>query len=267
MTNAASGLYTYVEFGLTVAAFLPVMAISSALHRGDPTQRAPGRWMRRLGRTTGWLTPLWKFAIEGEPPADIGHRPYVVVANHESTADPFLLSWLPWDMRWVGKEELFKPPLTGWAMRFGGDIPIRRGEGESVRAMMRECERAIAAGISIMMFPEGTRSADGELLPFKDGAFQLAIRTGVPVLPIAIAGTRQMRPKHSRWFGRAHACAKVLAPLPSAGLVETDVPDLRDRCRAAIAEALPDLRGRYGALCDERVPLLGQHAGASQPAK
>jgi 1-acyl-sn-glycerol-3-phosphate acyltransferase len=246
MNHAAAGIYTYVEFGMCVTAFLPIMALSSRLHRGDPTQRQPGRWMRRLGRTTSRLTPLWKFSIEGEGPADIDHRPYVVVANHESTADPFLLSWLPWDMRWVIKEELLRPPLTGWAMKWGGDIPLRRGEGDSVRAMMVECERAIGAGISIMIFPEGTRTRDGTLLPFKDGAFSLALRARVPVLPIAIAGTRQMRPKHSRWFGRANACARVLAPIRVDGLGEGDVAALRDRARDTIAAALPDLRARYG---------------------
>ena len=248
MRNVATGIWSYLEFGVSVLAFLPIMAVSKHRHRGDPTQRIPGRWMRRLGRTAGRLTPLWTFAIEGEPPADIGYSPYVVVANHESTADPFLLSWLPWDMRWVGKEELFRQPLTGWAMKCGGDIPLRRGQGESVRAMMRECERAISGGISIMMFPEGTRSKSGDLLPFKDGAFQLAIHTGVPVLPIAIAGTQQMRPKNSRWFGKARACAKVLTPIATSGLGDDDVAALRDRCRDAISAALPDLRARYRAL-------------------
>ena len=244
--HVLTGLYTYAEFGITLAAFLPVMAASSMLHKDDPTQRVPGRWMRRLGRTTSRLTPLWKFEIEGAAPADIDHKGYVVVANHESQADPFLLSWLPFDMRWVAKEELFRPPLTGWAMRFGGDIPLRRGEGDSVRTMMTECERALAGGISVMMFPEGTRSKDGNLLPFKDGAFGLAIRAGVPVLPVAISGTREMRPKHSKWFGKAHACAKILEPIPTAGFGEADVAKVREAARDSIAAALPELRTRYG---------------------
>jgi 1-acyl-sn-glycerol-3-phosphate acyltransferase len=244
--HAIQGLYTYVEFGLVLSAFIPIMAVSSVRHRGDPTQRASGRWMRRLGRTASRLTPLWKFEIEGAPPPDIDTRAYVVVANHESQADPFLLSFLPWDMRWVAKEELFRPPLTGWAMRLGGDIPIRRGEGDSVRSMMAECKRAIDGGISVMIFPEGTRSRDGNLLPFRDGAFKLAIETGVPVLPVALAGTHAMRPKHSKWFGKARACAKVLEPIPTTGLGEGDVATLRERARDAIAESLPDLRARYG---------------------
>jgi 1-acyl-sn-glycerol-3-phosphate acyltransferase len=244
--NIAAGLYTYLEFGVCVAGFLPFMAASSARHSGDPTQRKPGRWLRRLGRTAARLAPLWKFSIEGSAPPDIAHKPYVVIANHESAADPFLLSWLPWDMRWVAKEELFKVPLTGWAMRCGGDIPLRRGDGDSVRSTMAECERALEAGISVMMFPEGTRSKDGSLLPFKDGAFKLAIRMGVPVLPIALAGTHAMRPKNSMWFAKAHACAKVLPPIPSAGLGELDMPAFRETCRDAIAGALPDLQARYG---------------------
>jgi 1-acyl-sn-glycerol-3-phosphate acyltransferase len=245
-TTVVEGLYTYAEFGMCLVAFLPVMAMSSMRHRGDPTQRAPGRWMRRLGRTTSRLTPLWKFEIEGTAPPDIDHKPYVVIANHESQADPFLLSWLPFDMRWVAKQELFKPPVSGWAMRWGGDIPLRRGERESVTEMMTECERALAAGIPVMMFPEGTRSKDGTLLPFKDGAFALAIRAGVPILPVAIAGTREMRPKNTYWFGRAHACAKMLDPIPTTGMTAADVATLRERSRDAIAAALPDLRSRYG---------------------
>lgn len=244
--HALQGLFTYAEFGICVAAFLPVMAASSLRHRGDPTQRLPGRWMRRLGRTTSRLTPLWRFEVEGTPPADIDHAPYVVVANHESQADPFLLSWLPFDMRWVAKEELFRPPVTGWAMRFGGDIPLRRGQGDSVRTMMAECERALAGGISVMMFPEGTRSQTGDLLPFKDGAFTLAVNAQVPVLPVALAGTREMRPKHSKWFGKAHACAKILEPIPTKGLGEADVASVRESARSAIAAALPDLHARYG---------------------
>ncbi|MFO0736070.1 MAG: lysophospholipid acyltransferase family protein [Labilithrix sp.] len=240
--NVLTGIYTYAEFATCLVAFLPVMATSYLRHKGDPTMRQPGRWMRRLGRTASSLTPLWKFDIQGERPADIDHRGYVVVANHESQADPFLLSWLPFDMRWVAKEELFKPPLVGWLMTFGGDIPLRRGQGDSVRKMLDECERAIRGGISVMLFPEGTRTRDGSLLPFKDGAFSLAIRTGAPVLPVALTGTREMRPKHSKWFGKASGVARMLDPIPTTGMTLEDVPRLREQAREAIRLALVDLR-------------------------
>ena len=249
------GVWAYAEFGAVLATFLPIMALSSLRHRGDPTQRVPGQWMRRVGRVAARMSTLWKFDIEGDRPPDIDTSAYVVVANHESQADPFLLSFLPWDMRWVAKESLFKQPLSGWALRFGGDIPLRRGEGDSVRACLLECERAIRGGISVMMFPEGTRSSGGELLPFKDGAFDLAIRAGVPILPIALAGTRAMRPKHSRWFGKAHACAKILAPIATTGMTAVDVGRLRDQARATIAQALPELRARYAGLAGEELGL------------
>ena len=197
MTNAILGAYSYAEFGLCCLAFTPVMGVAKLLHRSDPTQRVPGRWMRRLGRLTTNLSPLWKFSVVGERPADIDRRAYVVVSNHESTADPFLLSFLPWDMRWVGKEELYKNPVVGHLFRWGGDIQLRRGDRASVIDMMRECRVTLAGGVSVMLFPEGTRSPDGRLLPFKPGAFDLAIAAGAPILPIAISGTRDCRPKGS----------------------------------------------------------------------
>jgi 1-acyl-sn-glycerol-3-phosphate acyltransferase len=242
--NPVAGVWAYAEFGAVILAMLPFMAVASWRHRDDPTQRVPGRWLRRIGRVSSRISTLWKFDIEGPRPPDIDTTGYVVVANHLSQADPFLLSFLPWDMRWVAKQDLFDQPISGWAMRLGGDIPLSRGEGESVRACLAECERALRGGISVMMFPEGTRSPDGELLPFKDGAFDLAIRAGVPVLPIALSGTRAMRPKHSRWFGKAHARATILAPISTAGMTEADIPALRDRTRAEIAKALPELGAR-----------------------
>lgn len=246
VTHALLGVYSYAEFFGCALAFLPVMAVERLRHRGDRTRRVPGRWMRRFGRTSSALTPVWRFSVDGEPPPDIRTRGYVVVSNHESTADPFLLSWLPWDMRWVAKEEIFRLPLIGWLMHLGGDIPLRRGERDSVQRMFAECRETLALGCPIMMFPEGTRSPDGRLLPFKDGAFSLAIEAGVPVLPVAIAGTRGCRPKGSLWFGRARAHARVLEPIVTEGLTIADVASLRERARDRIAAALPDVRRHVG---------------------
>lgn len=241
-TGPLLGAWSYAEFFALATAFVAPMSLSHLRHRGDPTQRLPGRWMRRFGRVTSSLTPVWDFSWEGVPPADIRERGYVVVANHESTADPFLLSHLPWDMRWVAKEELFHLPLLGLLMRAGGDIPIRRGERSSVVEMMAECRRALDAGIPIMMFPEGTRSKTGELLPFKDGAFELAIAAGVPVLPLALAGTKDCRRKDSLWFGRARGKVRVLPVVETKGMTLADLPRLRDDVREKIGDAVADIR-------------------------
>lgn len=235
MRTALLEAWTYAEFAACAGIFLPALAAARLLNRNDPGMRLPGQWMRRFGRTTSRLTPMWRFSVEGEPPADIDRRAYVVVANHESNADPFLLSWLPWDMRWIAKEELFKVPWIGWMMQLGGDVPIRRGDKESARDMHDECLRTLRSGVSVMVFPEGTRSRDGNMLPFKDGAFRLAIEAGVPVLPVAIRGTRSCMQKGKMRIGQAQAVAKVLAPIDSAGL---SLEALREAARSRIAEAL-----------------------------
>lgn len=246
MRHALLGLWTYFEFFLVAFVWLPLQAVVALFHGNDPSRRVRGRWMRRFGRAAYRFQNLWRFSVEGTPPPDIATRAYVVVANHESTADPFLLSWLPWDMRWVAKEELFRLPWIGWMLRLGGDIQLRRGSAESVREMLAECRRTLAAGVSVMMFPEGTRSPDGRLLPFKDGAFALAIEAGVPVLPLAIAGTRNCRPKGSIWFGDARARVRVLAPVSTAGMTAADVGRLKELVRERIAEGVLVVRGELG---------------------
>jgi 1-acyl-sn-glycerol-3-phosphate acyltransferase len=127
--------------------------------------------------------------------------------------------------------------------------------------VMEESKRCLAAGMSIMMFPEGTRSATGELGAFKDGAFQLAIDAGVPILPLAVAGTRACRPKGSLWFGNAKAIVKVLPPIESAG---RDVASLREESRRVISAALPDLRVRAGETAVRRSVPAPAHKASEQ---
>lgn len=244
--RGALGLFCYLQFFLLAAVFLVPLVWVRLFTRADPGRRVRGRWLRRFGRVTDALNPLWHFRVEGERPAGIDSRPFVVVANHQSSADPFLLALLPWDMRWVAKVELFQKPLLGWLLSLGGDIPLHRGERASVVAMMDQCRATLAAGVSVMFFPEGTRSPDGRLQAFKDGAFQLAIETGTPVLPVVVQGTRACRPKGNLWFGEASAVAKVLAPIEVAGLTLDDVPQLKARVRKQIAAALTELEARAG---------------------
>jgi len=127
-------------------------------------------------------------------------------------------------------------------MTYGGDIPLQRGKKESIVEMLAECRRTLEGGMSVMMFPEGTRSKDGKLLPFKDGAFELALAANVPILPIALAGTRACMKKGSKWLGIAKARARVLPVIPTAGLVSGDLAALRERTRDAVAKGVASLR-------------------------
>ena len=244
MRRAVIGLYTYFEFFFMALVFVGPMGLVAVTTKKDPGMRKRGQWMRRFGRVTTALSPIWKFSVEGNKPPDIDTESYVVVSNHQSNADPFLLSELPWDMRWISKEELFKLPLLGWMMKAGGDIALKRGDRASVEKMFEACRQTLQAGVSVMIFPEGTRSKDGKMQAFKDGAFQLAIETQRPMLPMAVYGTRSCLPKGSPWLGDATAVVKVLDPVPTKGLTLEDLPKLKEDVRNRIAAAVEELEKR-----------------------
>jgi 1-acyl-sn-glycerol-3-phosphate acyltransferase len=209
----------------------------------DPGRYAVGRWLRRAAVFCVALNPLWRFRTSGVRITD-PRRPYVVVSNHESYADIFLISHLPWEMKWLSKEELLRVPVFGWMMRMAGDIGVSRRDATSRRRALIECRDRLEKKVSVIILPEGTRSPDGELLPFRDGAFELAISTGCPILPIVVAGTRGAMPKGSFLFNRTVAEVRVLEPIETTGLTAEDVPQLRDRTRAIIAEARLQLAAR-----------------------
>jgi 1-acyl-sn-glycerol-3-phosphate acyltransferase len=221
---------------LVLVGFFYVAAIWLVTAPFDPGRYQAGRAFRRLAVSHVALNRLWRFETEGAPPEG-PRRPYVVVSNHESYADIFLMCHFPWEMKWLSKHTIFKIPVMGWMMRMALDVPVRRGQRESALAALAECRDRLARRVSVMIFPEGTRSRTEELLPFKDGAFHLAIESRVPILPVAIAGTRFCMAKGSFAFRHAHAKARVLAPIDTDGLTLADVPALRDRTRATIDSA------------------------------
>jgi 1-acyl-sn-glycerol-3-phosphate acyltransferase len=202
----------------------------------DRRRWVAGRTFRLVGVVAARLNPFWRFGVAG-PIAGRPRGKTVVVSNHESNADPFLISFLPWEMKWLGKASLFRIPVAGWMMRMAGDIPVERGDSDSAKEAMAVCARWLERGVPVMLFPEGTRSKDGELLPFKDGAFRLAIETGADLLPVAVSGTRTALPKNSWKFGRTEGRVTVGTPISTAGLGLADVEPLKARVRSEI-EAL-----------------------------
>ncbi len=230
---------------ISVAGFgvqLPVALVTAPF---DQARRAPGTMLRRIGRIIAQLNPMWDFRVHGELPNYVPHKT-VVVSNHVSNSDVFLLCHLPWEMKFLGKQSLFFIPFVGWLMWLAGDVPVKRGKKGSVLDAMEQCKAHLHRGMPVMIFPEGTRSQTGELLPFKDGAFRLAIETGADVLPIAVAGTRDALPKHSWKFGFARGLVRVGQPIRTAHLGLDDVAQLKERTRAAIE-----------ALYAEIAPLVG----------
>jgi 1-acyl-sn-glycerol-3-phosphate acyltransferase len=212
----------------------------------DPARYHAGLLFRKVTVVHQKLNPLWQFTVSGHLPDDPRH-PYVVVANHESFVDILLISHLPFEMKWMSKSEFFKIPFVGWAMWLAGDIRLERGDKKSSAKALLECRDRLAKRVSVMIFPEGTRSKSGELGEFKDGAFRLAIDAGVPVLPLAVIGTRDALVKHDWRFGHSRAEVRVLEPIPTAGLTKHDVPELRDRTREIIASTLAQMRAERAA--------------------
>ncbi len=231
-------VWSWFVFGLCVALWLPMMAVVWLVTAPfDPPRYWTGYLFRRLPVVHQKLNPMWRFNVTGTMPAD-PRNPYVVVSNHESFADILLISHLPWEMKWLSKEQLFRIPVAGWLMRLARDVELERGDRESAVAAMAECRVRLDQRVSVMIFPEGTRSTTGDLLPFKDGAFRLAIEAGVPILPLAVHGTETALPKHDWRFGRSTAELCVLEPIPTEGRTLDDLDALKAETRVAIVAAL-----------------------------
>lgn len=234
--------WSWAVLGVCVIVWVPAVALVRALTAfTDPSRYRAGFLFRKLAVVHQRLNPLWKFRVSGEMPTN-PRNPYIVVSNHESFVDILLISHLPWEMKWLSKKEMFKIPLVGWLMTMAGDIPLERGESSSASKAMQQCKTWLDRRVSVMIFPEGTRSKDGDLLPFKDGAFRLAIETGTPILPLAVTGTRTALKKHDWRQGTSKATVKVLEAVNTSGLGLEDTESLKAQIRTSIQDALVEMR-------------------------
>ena len=232
-------IWTGVAFLIII--WLPLMAICRLFDR-DPARYHTGRLFRMLGKAISKVNPNWQVQIEGNTQIDDRH-PYVMVSNHLSQADIPVISNLPWEMKWVAKKELFETPVVGWMLKMAGDISVdRRGANRKV-STFRQAAYYIEHNCSVMFFPEGTRSRTGKLNRFAYGAFELAIKEQVPILPMAIDGTQGALPKKSWKFGpRNHIKLKVLDPISTKNLSLEDKSKLADEVRLKVLEQLAEWR-------------------------
>ena len=198
-----------------------------------------------LNRFTAWWAllyvksmPAWRLNTAGFDMID-HQQPYIIVSNHQSMLDILAGFALPIPFKWVAKAELFRIPLMGWNMALNGYIRIFRGEMRGTREMLRRCEKTLQQGNSVFIFPEGSRSPDGVLRHFKPGAFALASKLGLPVLPVVIAGTAAALPKHSLSFhGRQQITVRVLPPMQALTDQGETPASFAERVQQAIAAGL-----------------------------
>ncbi|TPV93396.1 MAG: 1-acyl-sn-glycerol-3-phosphate acyltransferase [Myxococcales bacterium FL481] len=196
-------------------------------------------------RHYNWLSPFWHIDVHGRDKVRRG-RAYVLVANHRSLGDIFVLFALRKHFKWVSKASVFKVPFLGWMMWMANYIGLVRNDTASRRTMMDECRRQLDEGSSIMMFPEGTRSKTASMRPFKLGAFRLACDTGVPVIPLVVVGSSDVLPRDTWVFDRInlhHVQLFVLDPVDPAA-ADRDPAKLaelvRTRMEAQLAAAAED---------------------------
>ena len=162
-------------------------------------------------------------------------EPQIFMANHQSDFDILIvLAHLPGQFRWIVKKELFNIPLFGTAMRNAGYIEIDRQN--HIKAMMSidKAARKIKEGKSVMSFPEGTRSSDGKIKPFKQGMFHLAIMSGVPIVPVSIIGAREIMPKRSLRIKPGKVTMVIDKPIDVRGYSIENRQDLIDRVQNII---------------------------------
>ena len=184
-----------------------------------------------------WLhaSPGWRVRVEGRELLPKG--PCVYVVNHQSFADILAVMGLFTPYKFVAKASLFRTPLVGWMMTLLGYVPIVRGSSTSMEQLLGPCRKWLRKGIPVLIFPEGTYSS-GEVLPFKRGAFQLALEEHVPVVPVLVRGTRELVDGDGPWMSfRANVTVQVMPALPP----ETLGPDsaaLATRVREQFVEAL-----------------------------
>lgn len=233
----------WLLWAVLVIAWTPiVLLVWLATAWWDPRRWYAGRAFRVCAALALRLNPLWSADHVGRLPDD-RRGPYIVVCNHVSLADVVIVGSLPWETKWVSKAAVFRIPLLGLMMRLAGDISVRRHEQESRAEAYDRLKAWVERGASVNIFPEGTRSKTGEMLPFRNGAFRLALETRTPILPLAVQGTRQAIEKGSLVFGRAEARLAILEPVPVDGMGVDDVAELRNDVRERIRRARDELAG------------------------
>lgn len=238
------GLYSLVV-GVRALIFIPVSIFilgsvaTVTVFLGGEERFINGPLAKRWARIVVWLAAA-RVTVHGEGNIPSTEESYIVVMNHQSNMDiPVLVHSLPLQLRFIGKDELLKVPVFGSALIKAGHFLIDRGDHKKAMEGIKGAGEALRQrGVSVVFAPEGTRSSDGELLPFKKGAFVMAIETGIPILPVTIDGTRLSMPKGSLWARRADVAVTIHQPVPTGSLSYDDRGELAGKVRGIMEGTL-----------------------------
>ena len=208
----------------------------------DKGRRVVHELSRILVRTFFAIPPRWRQRVEGLEHVD-RKKSYVIVLNHNTVIDIPTLYYIPLNFRWVSKREVFKTPFFGQYLILHGDICINRGRATAaLEQMIHQGKEWISRGASIAIFPEGTRSKDGEIHRFKAGAFTLAKGAGAEILPVVLDGTKTLIKKNLAFNWGNRITIRVLPPIPAERVAATDPHELMEEVHDSMCAALAEIR-------------------------
>ena len=189
-----------------------------------------------------WTNPLWSLKVTGRK--NFKNRgKYLVLSNHQSLVDIVVVYSTFRHFRWTSKESNFRLPFVGWVLRFNRSIRIYRKDKNAFEKFRVQAERELNSGNSIMVFPEGTRSVNGELGKFQEGAFRIALNAGADILPMVLDGTSRAIPKKG-WSmtGKEKMRLKILKPIPYEEIKMLGPKELMIKVKALISKELEEMR-------------------------
>lgn len=237
-----SAIY-YLFLVLLCTLFLLLSAVAFVLcYPFDKPRRVVHSLSRLLVNIFFVIPPLWRRKVEGLEFVDPA-KSYVIVINHNAMTDIPALYSIPLNFRWVSKREVFRIPFFGQFLSLHGDICIDRGRSaEAMAQLLREGKKWIGRGASIAIFPEGTRSKDGEIRRFKAGAFTLAKEAGVEILPVVMHGTREVVKSNRLFNWRNTITLRVLQPISVEQVQATDLHELIAGVQEQMTKTLAEIR-------------------------
>jgi 1-acyl-sn-glycerol-3-phosphate acyltransferase len=219
---------------ITIATFLASLFLSIILYPFPFRERVVHAQCFWWSDAIIALNPFWKIDVKGLENIDPS-KTYVIVANHQSLADIVIIYQIHMYFKWVAKEELLKVPFIGGLLWVNNHIMLSRGDFGSIKEVYRKAAEYLRSDISMLFFPEGTRSNTDEMGEFQNGAFKLAIREGKTVLPIYIGGTREAIPKGGFIFKtKVSGRLVVLPPIDTSSFKIADYAALRDLVRGQL---------------------------------
>lgn len=223
--------------------FMVLSAVALVVCRPfDPARRVVHELSRILVRIFFFIPPCWRVRVVGREHAD-PRKSYVIVLNHNTVIDIPTLYFLPLNFRWVSKREVFRVPFFGQFLVLHGDICIDRGRAAAARdQMVGEGCKWLGRGASVAVFPEGTRSKDGEIHRFKTGAFALAKEAGVEILPVVLEGTATLIKKNFLFNWGNRITLRVLPPVPAERVAATEVHELAQQVHDEMAAARTEIK-------------------------